>query len=308
MTNYQLRVKVQEAVLYRNVSKYGSMSPFTELTWNTQSWTSTVASNQHKSPKWDDYHLFSSSDAAPLILRILHYSILFKPQEIGFCTISTNDLFKGKSKDWVEVYFEGKIVGKIKLSLNMYEEKKSDQSTLNTSYSAVDLKEEYLRKLNELELEKEELEFYRRKYKKKQQRMAQERRNYGNAIKECVVKLTPPVTEESDEDEIGGKWTSKREGCDEGNRGGYKSLGSQACFDMIKMRNTRMGTLTAQEYENEGRKGPKGIRTYLSGDFERTENSEGTLELKFEGLNQFSTPGRALNEVSKKPSLDSENP
>lgn len=307
MTNYLLRVKLQEAVLYRNVSKYRSMSPFTELTWNTQTWTSTIASNQHKTPKWDDYHLFSSSDAAPLILRILHYSILFKPQEIGFCTISTNDLFKGKSKEWVEVYFEGKIVGKIKLSINMYEDKRSDQSTLNTSYSAVDLKEEYLRKLNELELEKEELEFYRRKYKKKQQRMAQERRNYENAIKECVVKLTPPVTEESDEDEIGSKWTIKREGCDEGSRAGYKSLGSQACFDMIRMRNNHVGRLTGKECESEGRKGGKGIRTYLSGDFVRAENSEGTLELKFEGLNQFSTPGRAVDDIVKKFSLEAEN-
>lgn len=303
MNNYILRVKLLEGNLYRNVSKYGSMNPFAELTWNTQTWTSAVGLNHHKSPKWDDYHLFNSSEAAPLIIRVLHYSILFKPQEIGFCTISANDLFKGKTKEWVDIYYEGKIVGKVEISLNMYEEKRSDQSTLNTSYSTVDLKEEYLRKLNELELEKEELEFYRRKYKKKQQRLVQIRKKYENVIKECVVKMTPQATEESDEGEESGNFCVRGKG--ELGSVGYKSLGSQGYFDMVRDKSAGKGM--GKDCDVPCRKGTKGIRTYLSGDFEPGARGEDILELKFEGINQFYSPDRGFADTCRKFSLDNEN-
>jgi hypothetical protein len=83
------------------------------------------------------------------------------------------------------------------MSVNMYEERRSEQSTHNTSYASVDLKEEYNRKLNELELEKEELEFFKRKYKRKVEKFNQEKRNYKAKVSEIVRKTTPKHTEES---------------------------------------------------------------------------------------------------------------
>lgn len=191
-------------------------------------------------------------------------------------------------------------MGKLSISLNMYEEKRSDQSTLNTSYSTVDLKEEYMRKLNELELEKEELEFYRRKYKKKQQRLVQIRKKYENVIKECVVKMTPQATEESEEDEESGNFYGKGKG-GLGNLG-YKSLGSQGCFEMARGKG---GKVVKEEVA--GRKGNKAIRNYLSGDFETAACGEDILELRFEGINQFYSPDRGLADTCRKFSLDNEN-
>ncbi|CAG9321409.1 unnamed protein product [Blepharisma stoltei] len=63
-----------------------------------------------------------------------------------------------------------------------------------------ELKAEYLRKLNELELEKEEAEYYQRSYKRKLEKLNQEKRNYHTKITELVLKMTPNQTEESSSD------------------------------------------------------------------------------------------------------------
>ena len=84
----------------------------------------------------------------------------------------------------------------------MYEEKRSEQSTHNTSSASIDLKEEYAKKLNELELEKEELEYYKRKYKRKVEKLNQEKRNYKAKVSEIVRRTTPKHTEESSSEEM----------------------------------------------------------------------------------------------------------
>lgn len=62
--------------------------------------------------------------------------------------------------------------------------------------------EEYYRKLNELELEKEELEYYKRKYKRKLEQLNQEKRNYQHKVKEIVKKATPKHTEETSSEDV----------------------------------------------------------------------------------------------------------
>ncbi|CAG9325098.1 unnamed protein product [Blepharisma stoltei] len=63
-----------------------------------------------------------------------------------------------------------------------------------------DLKAEYLRKLNELELEKEEAEYYKRSYKRKVEKLNQEKRNYQAKVAELAIRMTPNHTEESSSD------------------------------------------------------------------------------------------------------------
>ncbi|OMJ71524.1 hypothetical protein SteCoe_30229 [Stentor coeruleus] len=197
-----LRLKVFEGTLEKNVAKFGSMSPFIEAQWNSEKWTSKVSPNGHFNPVWEECHVFEALDPAPLKIKVLHHSIIFASQEIGFCSLSVEDLFKGKINECVDLYNEGKNIGKIRVSVNMYEERRSEQSTHNTSYASVDLKEEYARKLNELELEKEELEFYKRKYKKKVEKLNQEKRNYKSKVTEFVRKTTPNHTEESSDEDV----------------------------------------------------------------------------------------------------------
>ncbi|OMJ65702.1 hypothetical protein SteCoe_37758 [Stentor coeruleus] len=195
-----LRLKIFEAHLERNIAKFGTMSPYLEAHWNNEKWFSKIASNNHLNPIWEEYHIFESTEPSPLSIKIYHHSIIFTSQEICYCSLSVEDLIKGKINETIDLYFEGKIVGKLCLSVNMYEERRSEQSTHNTSYASVDLKEEYTRKLNELELEKEELEFYKRKYKKKVEKLNQEKRNYKSKVTEFIKKTTPKHTEESSDD------------------------------------------------------------------------------------------------------------
>ncbi|OMJ80320.1 hypothetical protein SteCoe_19478 [Stentor coeruleus] len=195
-----LRLKVFEAHLERNVAKFGTMSPYLEAHWNNEKWFSKIASSNHLNPIWEEYHIFESTESSPLSIKIFHHSIIFTSQEICYCSLSVEDLAKGKINETIDMYFEGQIVGKLRLSVNMYEERRSEQSTHNTSYASLDLKEEYTRKLNELELEKEELEFYKRKYKKKVEKLNQEKRNYKSKVTEFIRKTTPKHTEESSDD------------------------------------------------------------------------------------------------------------
>lgn len=198
-----LRLKIFECDLTRNIAKFGKMNPFVEVNWNEDKWKTQVQSGGHQTATWNEGHIFESPDPAPLTLKVLHSGLLFTQQEIGSGFLSTEELSSGKSKDWLDLYFEGKSAGKLLISAFMYEERRSEQSTHTTSYASINLKEEYTRKQNELELEKEELEFYKRKYKRKLEKLNQEKRNYQHKVKEIVKKATPKHTEESYSDEYG---------------------------------------------------------------------------------------------------------
>jgi C2 domain len=195
-----LRLKIFQSVLTRNVAKFGSMSPYIEIVWNNERWKTKVSAG-HLNPVWNEGYAFEALDPGPLEIQVRHSS-LFMSQEIGSITLSVDDITHGKIKEWVEIYHETACVGKIQLSVNMYEERRSQQSNYNTSYGSIDLKDEYSRKLNELELEKEELEFYKRKYKRKVEKLNQEKRNYRAKVSEIVRRATPKHTEESSSEEI----------------------------------------------------------------------------------------------------------
>ena len=166
-----LRLKVFEASLFKSVSRHGSMNPFVEVQWNEITWTSKIAKEQNTTLKWDDFQSFEATEIGPAVIKIMHNNFLLPATEIGLCVISSDELSKGKTKEWIEIFSQGKVVGKIKITVSVDEEKRTDISTQNSSFAHLDLKEEYLRRANELELEKEELEFYRMQYKKKTQKL-----------------------------------------------------------------------------------------------------------------------------------------
>ena len=197
-----LRLKVFDLILTRNVAKFGKMSPYIEASWNDDTWRSQIHSSGISPISINEAHIFEGPELSPLTIKVLHSSLLFSYQEIGTSIISSEDLSLNKSKEWIELYFEGNSAGKVQVSTCMYEERRSEQSTHTTSYATVNLNEEYARKLNELELEKEELEFYKRKYKRKLEKLNQEKRVYKSKVKEIVKKATPRHTEEASSDEV----------------------------------------------------------------------------------------------------------
>lgn len=239
-----LRIKIFQCTLTRNVAKFGKMNPLVELSWNDEKWRTQVISGGHTSAVWNEGHAFESNDAAPLTLKVLHSGLLFTQQEIGETVVSTEELFAGKNKEWLDLYFEGETAGKLMVSACMYEERRSEQSTHTTSYATVNLKEEYYRKVNELELEKEELEFYKKKYKRKLEKLNQEKRNYQNKVKEIVKKATPKHTEETSSEEIADLSSPAiriiaPDEADGFGKDGYCYLKEQVESDLIKMRRNK---------------------------------------------------------------------
>lgn len=299
-----LRVKVHEGNLYRNVVRIGKMSPFVEVYWNDLVWSSKVAKDQHTAPVWEDFHTFESTEPGPITIKVFNNNLVLPSQEIGRFDISEEDLFKTKTKDWFEIFSEGKVVGKLKVTASMYEEKRTDISTHNTSYAYVDLKEEYYRRLNELELEKEELEFYRMKYKKKQQKLNQDKRMYKSTLTEIVKKQTPQHTEESSDDEfrvgnqLSGPTTMKKLSQESQKKVMYKTLNSQVALDLQRFREDRVkgkkknvkfsNTFDWMNGNSESSRG--GLRVEDSQEEPRSD----ILELRFNASNQFETPRRVL--------------
>lgn len=186
----------------------------------------------------------------------------------------------------------------------MYEEKRTDLSTHNTSYALIDLKEEYLRRKNELELEKEELEFYRMKYKKKQQKLNQDKRLYKSTLTEIVKKQTPQHTEESSDDEIrikdplsGPTIMKKKLSQDNQKKVMHKTLNNQVALDLRRLKDDRANgkiktvkfssTFDWMSVNSDSSRG--GLRVE---DLQEEPGSD-TLELRFTS-NQFETPRRVL--------------
>ena len=77
---------------------------------------------------------------------------------------------RGKLIDWVTLSDStNSLAGSIflNISLDTKEAATALKSAKHSASNSVDLREEYLKKLNEVELEKEETEYYKKKYKRK---------------------------------------------------------------------------------------------------------------------------------------------
>ena len=95
---------------------------------------------------------------------------MFREVELGRCKIYISDLTRGKLIDWVTLSDKNNsLAGSIflNISLDTRDAAPGHKSAKHSASNSVDLREEYLRKLNEVELEKEETEFYKKKYKRK---------------------------------------------------------------------------------------------------------------------------------------------
>ena len=292
-----LRVKVFEASLFKTVGRHGSMNPFVEVLWNEITWTSKVAKEQNTTPKWDDFHSFEATEIGPIVIRVLNHNLILPAQEIGVCVINSEELVKGKTKEWLEIFSEGKVAGKIKITVSVDEEKRTDVSTQNTSFVYVDLKEEYLRRLNELELEKEELEFYRMLYKKKTQKLQQDKKQYKSTLTEIVKRKTPQHTEESSSDEfhpsnqLSGPTAMKNLSLENQKKVMYKTLNNQVSLDLQKLREQRVkGKKKSIKMSSTFGGVSESYRHPRREDVEELESD--ILELRFDISNEFETPKR----------------
>ena len=134
---------VCEAKLSASVSLLGSMSPFVQVNYGDLC-TETHLS-RGSAPSWSEVFHFDSQEE-DLELVVFHRPILFAPVEVGRVSLKIQ-----KHSGWFEIRKGGKITGMIRIILN---EQRVRHSASYSTAGSWDL--ECLKKMNELELKKEE--------------------------------------------------------------------------------------------------------------------------------------------------------
>lgn len=86
--------------------------------------------------------------------------------------------------DWWPLHDGNMVVGSILANLSFDEKECSIRSTHHTSNNSLDIRDEYIKRLNDLELEREEIEYYKQKYKCKIEKLNQEKRRCRTVIQE----------------------------------------------------------------------------------------------------------------------------
>jgi hypothetical protein len=119
-------------------------------------------------PRWNELAVFAFN--RPVTLVVSHKATLIKDSEIGRCSIDPSQM---QVTDWVELTNGNRVVGTLLVSVQWL---KVDEA--GPTVKSGELQEDYLRKINELALQREELEFYKRKYRLKLQRLKHERKSF----------------------------------------------------------------------------------------------------------------------------------
>ena len=121
------------------------------LKLGTQLWQSSIINKQLKSSRWEQSHTFDISDSQVLVISLTHIPLFLSPDEIGSCTLKL-PYEHTKVTEWYELIKDGQISAKILISFIIDE--KLDPWTFHQN-------------VNNLELERAQIWFYKAKYLKK---------------------------------------------------------------------------------------------------------------------------------------------
>lgn len=160
-------LRVVEARLTVNVARVGHMTPYVEVTCGATTIRTRATTCQDMQPRWNENTVFAFS--RPIVLVVYHKSLMLKDTEVGRCTL---DPVQVQLTDWVVLTNSQQVVGSLLVSLQWL--RAVDAGLTDNPGS---LQEEYLRKLNDLELQREELEFYKKKYTTKLNHIKREHRS-----------------------------------------------------------------------------------------------------------------------------------
>lgn len=164
-------VKVLEARLAVNVAKFGRMQVVAEVKHGTQVFRTRAAEGQQ--PQWHEAQVFELASEAQVQVQVLHCTLLLGSTLIGACTVPLPLASKRQRSGWWDLLSAaGLPVGSIRLSFGF----EAQGRTLDAECAV--LREMVSTKANEVELEREELEFLKLKYKRKAEKLSQEERKY----------------------------------------------------------------------------------------------------------------------------------
>ena len=159
---------VCQARLDISVSSIGTMNPQIQINYSGISIKTKIANDMDRLPVWSETFNFEYLQNE-IELIAYHKPMILKDAEIGRCIIHIEE-----HSGWFELRKEGKKVGSIRITIR--EDRDTLMSTAHTSKDSWDLRDDYIKKLNELELEKEEAAFFKKKYKLKLEKIRQQKR------------------------------------------------------------------------------------------------------------------------------------
>jgi len=157
-----------EARLEKDVAFLGKMSPYAVLKVQEQTWKSQIASNAGQLPVWNDAHLIEADSNQLIEIIVYHKTMIFADVEIGRVSLGQDRL--PVKNEWIELYKEGALVGKLRTTIVVSEELTADYShfsTRHSSHNSADLKDDIAKKLLELEQERRELKAAKMRYQEK---------------------------------------------------------------------------------------------------------------------------------------------
>lgn len=145
---------VLQARLEVSVATVGVMRPFARVEYSGVTMDTKVADCNGGSPHWNE--IFNVEYLGKdLEVRVFHKPFLLREVEIGKCSVKVADV-----SGWFEICKAGLRTGAVRLCMK-------EESNLKggNQRDSRDMRSEYSTKMNELELEREEVAFYKKKYK-----------------------------------------------------------------------------------------------------------------------------------------------
>lgn len=179
-------VRLIEARLSVSVAKFGAMSLYSEIQYGAQFIRSQIATGSDSAPKWEEMHLLEVTDAQTVTVKVLHKALIVGDVVVGQCDIELNRLLRRRNTDWWTLEGSKGVSGSIKVSF-CFDDDLHPRSPSPPLHSP-NFKDDLSRKINELELEKEELEYYKLKYKRKAEELNQEKRRYRLRLQTISIR------------------------------------------------------------------------------------------------------------------------
>lgn len=182
--NLCLALRLIEAKIYCNSKKLLNLK--VSVKHGSQSWLSSSAISTGKSLKWEHCHIFDLEDSSVISLSLLQVPFFLPPTELGSCSIKIPNDGK-KFIDWFPIEKNGQTFGKILITY-LIDEKIENQNFSYQIYS--------------LDLEKEQVKFFKTKYAKKLQMLKMEKHGFRKNASSVLTLMEEKINGSSDFERI----------------------------------------------------------------------------------------------------------
>lgn len=164
-----LSIRVIEAKLYTHPSVL--LNPKISLKLGGQSWLTPAATGEKNSPQWEQFHSFEILDSHVLTISLLHTPLFLSQKLIGTCSLKI-PIENAKSTNWYELSILGKTTAKVLISFLIDEKGENNYQVLHS-----------------LDLEKEQIRYYKNKYLQKLTMLKAEKKGFRKTTSVFLSKV-----------------------------------------------------------------------------------------------------------------------